>query len=52
MIGILEDKRAEVMSRQEAGYFIQDWQEIGDQVRKLIFSDVRYQAIKRTRARR
>ena len=46
VIGILEDKRAEVMSKQQAGYFIHDWQEIGDQVRQMIFRDARYQAIK------
>jgi hypothetical protein len=49
LIGILEDKRAEVMSRQQAGYFIHDWQEIGDQVRQMIFRDARYQAIKSNR---
>ena len=27
MIAILEEKRAEVMAREEAGYFIHDWQE-------------------------
>jgi hypothetical protein len=46
IIGILEDKRAEVMGREQAGYFIHDWQEIGDQVRQMIFHDPRYQAIK------
>jgi hypothetical protein len=49
LIGILEDKRAEVMSKQQAGYFIHDWQEIGDQVRQMIFRDARYQAIKSNR---
>jgi hypothetical protein len=49
IIGILEDKRAEVMSRQQAGYFIHDWQEIGDQVRQMIFRDARYQTIKNNR---
>jgi len=49
VIAILEDKRAEVMSRQQAGYFIHDWQEIGDQVRQMIFRDARYQAIKSKR---
>ena len=49
VIAILEDKRAEVMSREDAGYFIHDWQEIGDQVRLLIFHDARYQAIKSNR---
>jgi hypothetical protein len=46
VIAILEDKRAEVMSREQAGYFIHDWQEIRDQVRQMIFHDARYQAIK------
>ena len=52
IIAILEDKRAEVMSRKDAGYFIHDWQEIGDQVRQLIFHDPRYQAIKVNRLAR
>lgn len=42
VIAILEDKRAEVMSREQAGYFIHDWQEIGDQVRQMILRDDRY----------
>lgn len=50
IIAILEDKRAEVMSHEQAGYFIHDWQEIGDQVRQLIFHDVRYQVIRSNRA--
>jgi chaperonin GroES len=49
VIAILEDKRAEVMSRKQAGYFIHDWQEISDQVRQMIFHDARYQAIKSNR---
>lgn len=49
ILAILEEKRAEVMRRREAGYFIHDWQEISDQVRQLIFHDVRYQAIKSNR---
>ena len=49
IIAILEEKRAEVMRRQEAGYFIHDWQDISDQVRQMIFSDPRYQAIKSSR---
>jgi hypothetical protein len=52
VIAILEDKRAEVMSREQAGYFIHDWQEIGDQVRQMVFHDARYQAIKSNRAAR
>jgi hypothetical protein len=46
IIAIVEDKRSEVMGTDEAGYFIRGWQEIGDQVRQLIFQDARYQAIK------
>ena len=46
IIAILEEKRSEVMSREEAGYFIHGWQEIGDQVRQLIFQDSSYQTIK------
>jgi len=46
MIAILEEKRAEVMSNQDAGYFIGDWQELHDQVRKMMNNDPRYQAIK------
>ena len=49
IIAILEDKRAEVMRSEQAGYFIHDWQEIGDQVRQMIFRDARYQAIKSNR---
>ena len=46
MIAILNEKRAGVMARNEAGYFIQEWQELRDQVRQMIAKDVRYQAIK------
>lgn len=52
IIVILEDKRAEVMRREQAGYFIHDWQEISDQVRQMIFHDARYQAIKSARPTR
>ena len=46
MIAIVEEKRAEVMSNQDAEYFIRDWHELHDQVRKMLNNDVRYQAIK------
>ena len=45
VIAILEEKRAEVMAHVEAGYFIHHWQELNDQVRTMIGSDPRYQAI-------
>jgi hypothetical protein len=46
VFAILKDKRAGVMARDEAGYFIQEWQELRDQVRQMIAKDFRYQAIK------
>ena len=52
ILGILEEKRAAVMSRAEAGYFVHDWQEISDQVRQMIFHDPRYLAIQSNRAAR
>ena len=52
VIAILENKRVEVMSVRRAGYFIQVWQEITDQVRQMIFHDARYQAIKTKREAR
>lgn len=52
VIAILEDKRAEVMARDEAGYFIREWQELKDQVRLMIVQDSRYQAIKTSREAR
>jgi len=46
IIRILEEKRAEVMGNEQAGYFIHDWQELRSQVRELIVGDSRYKAIK------
>jgi hypothetical protein len=43
---ILEEKRAEVMAKDQAGYFIHEWQELRDQVRLMITHDPRYKAIK------
>ena len=45
MIGILEEKRAEVMAKEDAGYFIRDWQELRDQVRLMIINDPRFKGI-------
>jgi len=50
VIAILEEKRAEVMARDQAGYFIREWQELSDQVRRMIGEDSRYQAIKARKA--
>ena len=52
IIAILENKRAGVMSNDQAGYFIHDWQELGDQVRQMIFQDAGYQIIKFRKAAR
>ena len=49
LIAILEEKRAEVMANDHAGYFIRDWQELSGKVRQMIGEDARFQAI---RARR
>jgi uncharacterized protein with von Willebrand factor type A (vWA) domain len=46
MIAILEEKRAEVLAKDQAGYFIHDWQELDDQVRQMIVQDPRYKAIR------
>jgi hypothetical protein len=52
VIAILEEKRVEVMAKDQAGYFIRDWQELKDQVRQMIAQDSRYQAIKAKKAAR
>lgn len=52
ILQILEEKRAEVMKNEKAGYFIHDWQEINDQVRQMIFNDPRYPAIRTRMAAR
>jgi hypothetical protein len=52
IIAILEEKRAEVMAKDQAGYFIRDWQELKDQVRQMIAQDSRYQAVRATRKTR
>jgi chaperonin GroES len=52
ILTILEEKRDEVMNRPEAGYFIHDWNEISDQVRKMIGQDSRFKLIKSSRLAR
>jgi hypothetical protein len=46
IVRILEDKRAEVMENELAGYFIHDWQDLRDQVSQMVIRDPRYEAIK------
>lgn len=50
VLAILADLRREILDRRDAGYFIRDWQEISDQVRRMIFADPRYQALKSKRS--
>ena len=52
VLAILEEKRAEVLANDEAGYFISNWGEMTDQVRQLIAKDSRYMEIKANRAAR
>lgn len=52
MIAILEEKRSEVLGRNEAGYFIKNWQEITDQVQRLVRDDPRFAAIRLAKAAR
>lgn len=49
IIEILEEKRAEVLAIEQAGYFIRVWQDLKDQVRQLIHEDARYRAIRASR---
>jgi hypothetical protein len=46
ILAILEQKRAETMSIKIAGYFIREWHELSDQVRRMIAKDPRFQAIR------
>jgi hypothetical protein len=46
IIRILAGKRTEVMENEQAQYFIDQWQQLGDQVSRMIVEDPRYQAIK------
>jgi len=52
ILRILEDKRAEVMDNKQTGYFIRIWQELGNQVSRMIVEDPRYQAIKASQTAR
>jgi chaperonin GroES len=52
IIAILEEKRLAVLARNEAGYFIKYWQELTDQVQKLVRDDSRFAAIRLAKAAR
>ncbi len=48
-IEILEGIRRTVMARDEAGYFIRDWQDLNGQVREMIALDPRHKAMRAAR---
>lgn len=52
VLGILEEKRAEALAHESAGYFITTWRELSDQVRVMIGADPRFQAIRASRLQR
>jgi len=49
LMAILEEKREETLTNDHAGYFICNWQEMTDQVRRLIAADARFQTIRASR---
>jgi hypothetical protein len=48
-IALLREKQKEVMAREDAGYFIKEWQELTDQVRQMLWRDPRYQELRSQR---
>ena len=46
---LLEESRRAVLAREEAGYFIRDWQDLSGQVRELIALDPRHKAMQAAR---
>ena len=52
LVAILDEKYHRVMSNDKAGYFIHDWQELGNQVREMIVNDPRYGKIMARQAAR
>ncbi len=51
-IEILEESRRAVLARDEAGFFIRDWQDLSGQVRELIARDPRHKAMQAARKQR
>jgi hypothetical protein len=52
ILGILAEKREQVMANHRAGYFIQEWRDLSDQVRRILTQDSRHQAIQASREAR
>lgn len=51
-IEILEENRKIVLAREEAGYFIRNWQDLSGQVRDIIALDARHKAMQAARKKR
>jgi hypothetical protein len=52
ILEIIEEKRAEILANESAGYYIKNWQELSDQVRQLVASDPRCHTIQAERRAR
>lgn len=50
VIAILEEKRAEIMAKGQADYFINNWRGELGRIRELIAQDTRYRAINTRKA--
>ncbi len=44
-IAILEDKRVEVLAKEQAGYFVRVWQGLSDQLQQIVARGSRCQTI-------
>ena len=51
VIAILGKKWAEVMAKNQAGYFVHEWHELRNRIQRMIVHDFRYQAIKANKGR-
>lgn len=52
ILAILSEIRATVLARDDAGYYIRDWRELGSQVRRMLAGDPAFQAIQANREAR
>ena len=52
LAAIVEEKGRSEMEKNSAGYFIQEWQELGSQVRRMLAADPRFALIRSRRASR
>jgi hypothetical protein len=47
LVEILNEHRRTALANESAGYFIQEWGEMTGQVRRMIVTDPRYNALRR-----